>query len=85
MREADLTLSRRNFLLTSVKAAGVVAGGLVVGPEVFEMLDQLGPRRLLVPGYAPFVYRNDLWRTIQVEMAEVYLAMTDTITWDSLP
>lgn len=48
MREADLQMSRRRFLVTS---AGVSAA-LVVGPDVFDMLDRMGPRRLMVPGSA---------------------------------
>ena len=48
MREADLMFSRRRFLLTSLKASAGVAAGLIVGPEVFEILDRMGPRRLMV-------------------------------------
>lgn len=50
MRESDLQMSRRRFLVTS---AGVSAA-LLVGPDVFDMLDRMGPRRLFVPG-APLV------------------------------
>jgi hypothetical protein len=50
MREADLTMSRRRFLVTSLKASAGVGVGLIVGPEVFDMLDRIGPRRLMVPG-----------------------------------
>lgn len=51
MKESDLTLTRRDFLLSTAKAAGIVTAGLIVGPAVLEWLDRSGPRRLLVPGY----------------------------------
>lgn len=50
MRESDLMYSRRRFLLTSVRASTAVAGALILGPEVFEALDRMGPRRLIVAG-----------------------------------
>jgi hypothetical protein len=65
MREADLMLSRRRFLIMSLKASAGVAAGLIVGPEVFEALDRLGPRRLMVPGAIPE-------KTLRQLLKEVY-------------
>jgi hypothetical protein len=67
MREADL-MSRRAFLLTTGKATAGIAAGLVLGPDVFDYLDRLGPRRLLVNGMAPVnvydVFAKELHRIL---------------------
>lgn len=52
MTEADLMFSRRRFLFTSLKATAGIGAGLILGPDVFDLLDRMGPRRLLVNGAA---------------------------------
>lgn len=71
MRESDWQMSRRRFLLTTAKAAGAVAAGLTLGPEVFEWLDRNGPRRVLVPGSDCWWTRpSDRWREVPFKLSD---------------
>jgi hypothetical protein len=71
MRDADLSLSRRNFLLTTAKAAGIATTGLIVGPAVFEWLDRMAPRRLLVNGWGPERSAFDIYYAITSHIVAV--------------
>jgi hypothetical protein len=89
MRESDLMYSRRRFLLTSVKASAAVGAGLILGPDVFEYLDKLGPRRLLVNGANnritfhrdAFVWSIDMPRSYKKSTAFFIPSTTESIAF----
>jgi hypothetical protein len=45
------SITRRAFLRRATVVTAGVSAALLVGEEVWEALDRLAPRRLLVPGY----------------------------------